>query len=443
MAGAASSRYGAPKMRRALAAALGAAATLALGVAGAAQAAPATHAPGAMIRPAVSPAPLAKAGSKPRPCFYVLPDCASSDPAVGFTIVSEGSTTGCTFKTTVAWGDKARETKTYPGGSNGSVLARFTHDYAKPGSFTITVTGETTVGSCGSAAGTLQFTLITAGVYGDFQSQSIVDQAVKAGWSMIANVAGKGKPSGCKAPWTGPTNNDSDSNVEKVLAVQKTPYPAWISYWTPAVPPDGQPFLDAGYAAGQEAAGDIEAAASAVAKPVTPAYVTLDFETSDFNAKTHKETGELSCGHNRAAGQAKPKAGDKLCWDRTSAEVKCFQATAADWENFATGWADGIKSITSPLPLAPAIYVTKSEYNDKKFGVQALARDADLPVIIAVAPILGTTRPPTGPSVIGYAAYGTDAEPAVCGQAADYIKHVKAWGGITSLQFAGSEICAP
>ena len=443
MAGAASSRRGAARMRRAPAAALAVAAALALGVAGAAQAAPAARAPGAMIRPAVSSAGLAKASSKPKPCFYALPDCASSDAAVGFTVVSVGSTTGCMFKTTVAWGDKARETKTYPGSSSGSVLARFTHDYAKPGSFTITVTGETTVGSCTAAAGTLRFTLITAGVYGDFQSESIVGKAVKAGWSMIANVAGKAKPSGCKAPWTGPTNNDSDRSVEKVLAARKTPYPAWISYWTPAVPPDGQPFLDAGYAAGQEAASDIEAAASAVARPVAPAYVTLDFETSDFNVKTHKETGELSCGHNRAAGQTKPKAGDKLCWDRTSAEVKCFQATAADWENFATGWADGIKSIASPLPLAPAIYVTKSEYNDKKFGVQALARDADLPVIIAVAPILGTTRPPTGPSVVGYAAYGTGGEPAVCGKAAEYIKHVKAWGGITSLQFAGSEICKP
>lgn len=93
-------------------------------------------------------------------CFYTYPDCSSIDPAVAFTIVSDGDTSGCTFKTTAAWGDKSSSTKTYPGGANGSTIATFDHTYTDdPRSYTITVTSKTTVGGCGNANGTLGFTL--------------------------------------------------------------------------------------------------------------------------------------------------------------------------------------------------------------------------------------------------------------------------------------------
>jgi len=394
-----------------------------------------------------------KEPGKPKPCWHGDgSECVSSDPHFTYGFISNGDTTGCVFHVVLTWGDGKTTSKDLDGAANGDPIGSpITHDYPHPGPFAFSWTADVKVnsGSCSNTSGNGEFLLITAGIYADFQRESIVSTAVKDGWSMIANVAGKGRPSGCKSPWTGPTNNDSDSSVEKVLSRQSTPYPAWISYWTVAVPPSGQPFYDAGYAAGQEAAENIESAASTVAKPVAPSYVTLDFESSDFDVKRHKETGELSCGHKRPAGQKKPQPGDKLCWDRTSKKVRCFQATAADWENFATGWADGIKSYTSPVPLTPAIYVNKGEYNDKKFGVRALAADADLPVIVAVAPILSTEDADlvTGPHVIGYAAYGIDSgrhkEPAVCAEADKYIQHVKTWGGITSLQFTGSKYCPP
>ena len=96
-------------------------------------------------------------------CFYTYPSCSSSNPSVKFTIVSDGDTSGCTFQTTADWGDKSSSTQTYAGGANGSTMATFDHTYTdEPRTYTITVTSETTVGACGNANGTLDFTLTSS-----------------------------------------------------------------------------------------------------------------------------------------------------------------------------------------------------------------------------------------------------------------------------------------
>jgi hypothetical protein len=137
------------------------AAALMLGVSltGAAQAQPGRNLGATVIGPAASVGAHSSAVST-KECFYTYPTCSSSDPAVKFTIVSEGDTSACTFKTTTAWGDKSSTTKTYPGGADGSTIATFEHTY-KGGhrTYTITVTSQTTVGGCGNASGTLDFTL--------------------------------------------------------------------------------------------------------------------------------------------------------------------------------------------------------------------------------------------------------------------------------------------
>jgi hypothetical protein len=147
----------------------------AAGAAGAAQPGPGAARPGAALAVAVGGARSAAARSAAgRPaagkkaaaagekeCFYTIPDCASTDPTVEFGIASNGDTSGCTFSYTVDWGDKTSETKSFPGGADGSLLATFTHTYdkTKPDTYTIDVAGTTTQGSCTAESGTLQFTL--------------------------------------------------------------------------------------------------------------------------------------------------------------------------------------------------------------------------------------------------------------------------------------------
>lgn len=95
-------------------------------------------------------------------CFYTLPDCASTNPAVAFTIVSVGDTSSCQFQTTTDWGDKKSESQTFPGGADGSTLAKFNHTYDKdtPQTWTLTISGSVLTGTCTAASGTLQFTLL-------------------------------------------------------------------------------------------------------------------------------------------------------------------------------------------------------------------------------------------------------------------------------------------
>jgi hypothetical protein len=140
------------------------AALLMIGVSlgGTAQAQSGVNADGSAIGLAVSVGAQSTTASD-KQCFYTYPSCSSSDPSVKFTIVSDGVTSGCTFQTTADWGDKSSSTQTYAGGADGSTMATFDHTYIdEPRTYTITVTSETTVGACGNANGTLDFTLASA-----------------------------------------------------------------------------------------------------------------------------------------------------------------------------------------------------------------------------------------------------------------------------------------
>jgi len=94
-------------------------------------------------------------------CFFTFPNCTSADPAVAFTMNSDGDTTGCTFQQDTEWGDGSDTKLSYNGGSNGTALVTFQHSYATPTvyqiSWTIVVGVQT--GSCSGGVGSLQFTL--------------------------------------------------------------------------------------------------------------------------------------------------------------------------------------------------------------------------------------------------------------------------------------------
>ncbi len=418
---------------------------------GVAHASGAGHRPGATISvvSGVHFAGAAAGSDKPPQCFDLTsPDCASSDPHVELGFYSPGDTTGCTFEIDIDWGDGMSTSAMVSGGSAGTTYGPYPHDYTGGlGSYQVswTTTVITNSGNCTNDSGTLEFTLITAGIYRDFNHTDDVRTAVKDGWSLIANVAGlacvmharkKGQrictvPACAKQSYDHPTG--SDAGVEQVLSEQASPfYPAWISYWTPAVPPVGANLYDAGYAAGQKAAADIEAAATSVAPltPAAPEYVGLDFEQSPM---------EVSCGKPVVPGKTAHDAGYKQCWDWAGhkGQVRnCFTLGYAGWKEFATGWAAGLASAASPVALTPAIYVTPGEYADKKLNIPLLATKYDLPVIVAISPVL-RKKVPTGPGIAGYAAYGSDADhPAPCDDAPAYIKRMEQLGGISTIQFS-------
>jgi hypothetical protein len=437
-------RRGGRGVRRLLAAAVAAATIAGLGAGGAAQAASARSGaagtgPRAAIGALAGGARATRAGDtsgKPAGCFYTVPDCASSDPEAVFKITSDGDTTSCEFQYTVGWDDKATVTRQFPGGQNGAVLWTFRHDYARPGGYTITITGSAVSGGCSAESGTLTFALVTAGIYADFTAsgQAQAKTAAADGWGLIANVAGlacarraKGRcaAAACASDsFVHPTG--SDGLVEKALAARDdSVYPAWISYWTPAVPAyeKGTSLEQDGMQAGAAAAAEIEHAASTEATPVMPTYVGLDIEESP---------AQISCGTDVTDPMhAKKRDGDKQCWlwappAGYRGSQNCFVIGTDGWKQFAAGWAAGVGNGTS---LAPALYMSKSAYRSRDAG------SFGLPVIIALTPVLGS-KPLTGPDIIGYAAYGTKDHPAPCDQVAAYIDRVRSWGGLSTIQFS-------
>ena len=113
-------------------------------------------APSPAVRvPGQSPAAL------PMPCFSSNTVCASSDPAVTFTLESSGNTSACKYHGVVTWGQGKPATRNFPGGPDGSVVT-FKHTYPKPGIFGITWTVTVTADGCQGSSGTAQFTLVTA-----------------------------------------------------------------------------------------------------------------------------------------------------------------------------------------------------------------------------------------------------------------------------------------
>ncbi len=271
------------------------------------------------------------------------------------------------------------------------------------------------------------------GIYADFNTIGSVTQAASDGWGLIASVAGRGctknlticppKDFAC-APESYVHPTGSDLAVERGLNIQGSPqYPAWISYWTPAVPAVGVSLYRAGRLAAVAAGRDIETAASMVTRPSTPVYVSLDFEGSP---------AEISCG-NDVTGHAK-KNGDKQCWGWGSKKPRnCRIVPPAGWKEFALGWEAGILASKSPLTLTPAIYVNSGEYKPTEEHGEG-AGSWGLPVIIAIDPIIRKSVP-QGPSIVGYAAFD-DPALAPCDHAQEYIKEVKAWGGISTIQFS-------
>jgi len=367
----------------------------------------------------------------------------SSDPDISFLLVSNGDTSGCTFDVTVSWDDGGGQVKEPPitGGADGTKYGPYKHDYKKAGTYQIawtsTLESNSGLNNCQSSTDSLKFTLITAGIYADFQNSGLVKKAVSAGWALIANVAGIGKPAGCESPWTQPTNHDSDASVEQVLAARQAAgkdVPAWISYWTPEVPPSGTSLSAAGQAAGERAAADIEDAASQEGSPVAPLYVALDFEES------MPKSGVISCGTAVKDTTKKPKAGSKQCWQWQGAKSarNCVQLSLEDWLAFAEGWAEGIESGTSPVALSPAVYVTQGQYKGvglSKFGYPKFRIGTwGIPVIVAVDPVT-TKAPVTGEGIAGYAAFGDPKTPATCDTAPDDLKNVTKWGGVSTIQF--------
>jgi hypothetical protein len=289
-----------------------------------------------------------------------------------------------------------------------------------------------------------------AGIYSDFTTAGNVTKATTESWPLLASVSGKSKGA-CAQGQDGVMATKADGAVEQVLSRQGRPYPGWISFWTPAVPSyvaktNLTSMYDAGLAAGTKAAKDIEDAAGQVApplNPVLPAYVALDFDTSDTGADANHPSVK-SCGSDvdpaRLAGAAKdPKhlekyqdTGDKQCWDwaNPKAPANCWNVSPAGWRQFADGWAAGVRAAT-PLPLSPAIYANSSEYNHNLLGGYGL------PVLLAV-------RFPGNPGAAGPVA-GHIAFYGTCGAATAEIAKVRSWGAlVNTIQFGtGSEVCAP
>jgi GDSL-like Lipase/Acylhydrolase family len=80
----------------------------------------------------------------PKKCFDTYPTCSSADPDVDVPVVSYGDASGCTWESTVTWGDgKSSSASDIHGGPDGSVGWVFHHEYsAAPKRFTITVDGS-------------------------------------------------------------------------------------------------------------------------------------------------------------------------------------------------------------------------------------------------------------------------------------------------------------
>jgi hypothetical protein len=95
------------------------------------------------------------------PCFQgTSTSCTSTDPDVTLSLVSRGSTAGCTFKGSFAWGDGDKVDFAFNGGANGAILVTEKHHYKAKGIYNGTWSSTVTGGlSCYSNSGTFQFTL--------------------------------------------------------------------------------------------------------------------------------------------------------------------------------------------------------------------------------------------------------------------------------------------
>jgi len=156
--------------------------------------------PGIMIGHSADSSKIA-AGSG-TPCFSGTADCSSTDPTVTQSFYSVGDTSACTFEQTIDWGDGATSSRTFGGGADETLLATMTHTYADvPGMYTVTITGEATVGSCYALNGTNEFTLLSTSTCGAASAPESMLQPESAS-EISGNWAGYvvQAPKGCATP---------------------------------------------------------------------------------------------------------------------------------------------------------------------------------------------------------------------------------------------------
>lgn len=115
-------------------------------------------------RPGQAAGPSAS-GTSAQCVFFGNPDvttCASTDPTIEVQWTSYGDTTGCTFSSTLDWGDGTSTSGTATGGPSGSTPFA-SHSYKSAGTYTITWTGSVLSGGCEFLPATGQFTLDAPG----------------------------------------------------------------------------------------------------------------------------------------------------------------------------------------------------------------------------------------------------------------------------------------
>ncbi len=254
---------------------------------------------------------------------------------------------------------------------------------------------------------------ITVGIYSDFTPQKgkhpyarVTKALTDQHWPLIGNVAALSAKAKCKSPYT--VGTGSDKAVASVLGSyqkdQSVNVP-WLSFWTVDAPPKGSNPESVGRAAGEAAARSIEKVGRG-GEPTGRPYVILDPEGQ-------------KCG-NGAKGESVGNMWNGL--------------PTVTWQALVTGWDEGVTA--ADPDLTPAVYLTKYQYQ-KKDGVGypqvfLAATDSSGKHVPGVAPM-------TGGNILGYNAFY-----AACGAATADIAEVKTWGApYNTLQFTGSEICAP
>ena len=122
-----------------------------------------------------------------------------------------------------------------------------------------------------------------------------------------------------------------------------------------------------------------------------------------------------------------PKPGDKQCWDWPGSTLSksCFVASRDDWEAFALGWAHGVSTGVEDLPVAAAIYVNQSEYNQE--GIASFG----LSVILAEG-LPGPAAPLKGLPIVGYAAFYSTCQ-NVPANISKVFRAGVAWSSLSSL----------
>jgi hypothetical protein len=253
---------------------------------------------------------------------------------------------------------------------------------------------------------------IAVGIYSDFTPEKgkypyarVAKALNDEHWPLIGNVAALSAKAKCKSPYTVGTGSDrAVSSVLDSYQKDEAVNVPWLSFWTVDAPPRGSDPASVGEAAGEAAARNIESTGRA-GEPAGRPYLILDPEGQ-------------RCG-NGTKGEPVGKVWDGL--------------PLATWQQLVAGWEKGVVAVDPDL--TPAVYLTSWQYDHK--GGDGYAR-----VFVAATGKSGKVpggAPVSGPNILGYNAFY-----ASCGAATADIAKVKTWGAPwNTLQFTGSEICAP